>query len=62
MDKNFFYVFYDHKDRVICCGTAEQLVGEGYFPDKRAVFSKVSKLRAGTIKGKVVLLTNDYEN
>lgn len=51
-----FYVFYDKNDFVICFGTCEDLVKDGYFPTKAAVLSRASKIRAGKIKGKVVAL------
>lgn len=51
-----FYVFYDKNDFVVCFGTCEDLVRDGYFPTKKAVQCRASKIRAGKIKGNVVAL------
>lgn len=51
-----FYVFYDKDDFVKCFGTTEDLVKDGYFPTKKSVQSKASKIKAGKIAGKVVIL------
>ena len=51
-----FYVFYDKNDFVKCFGTAEQLVKDGYFPTKNSVSVRVSKIKAGKINRKVVVL------
>lgn len=51
-----FYVFYDKNDFVMCFGTAEDLVKDGCFSTKKAVQSRASKIRAGKIRGNVVVL------
>ena len=51
-----FYVFYDKNDFVRYFGTARQLVEDGDFPTVNAVHSRVSKLKAGKLPGKVLVL------
>lgn len=51
-----FYVFYDKEDNVDCCGTAKQLVNDGFFKDECAVRSHASKITKKYIKGNVVIL------
>lgn len=42
-----FYVFYDKNECVKYCGTVEQLVADGTFPTKNALFSAISKINCG---------------
>ena len=51
-----FYVFYDKNDFVICFGTAKELVEDGAFKSINAVHSRISKIRALKIPGKVLTL------
>lgn len=51
-----FYVFYDKNDFVKYFGTADDLVKDGYFPTKKAVQSRASKVKSGRLRGKVVVL------
>lgn len=51
-----FYVFYDKNDFVRYFGTAKDLVSDGDFPTVNAVHSRVSKIKAGTLPGKVLVL------
>ena len=51
-----FYVFYDKKDFVRYFGTAEQLVSDGSFSSKNAVFSLASKIKSGEVGGGVLVL------
>ena len=51
-----FYVFYDKNDFVKCCGTADELVKGGFFNNRLSVMSAASKIKAGKLKGNVVVL------
>ncbi len=51
-----FYVFYDKNDFVRYFGTAKQLVGDGISPTIKAVHVLASKINAGKINGKVLIL------
>lgn len=54
-----FYVFYDDNDFVQYCGTAKQLVEGGYFTSINALFSRVSHINRGVIRGKVAVLKGE---
>lgn len=54
--REVFYVFYDEKDFVKCCGTAKELVAEGHFPTCLSVNYTASKIRNKKQKGFVVTL------
>ena len=54
--KEAFYVFYDEKDFVECCGTARQLVADGRFKYKNACAERAYRIRNGKGKGNVVVL------
>ena len=51
-----FYVFYDRHDFVTCFGTPKQLVNDGLFKNISAVHQKAAKIKAGVLKGNVVVL------
>ena len=51
-----FYVFYNEKDFVECCGTAKQLTAEGWFHYPNACAEKAYKIKSGKAKGSVVVL------
>ena len=51
-----FYVFYDAKDFVKCCGTAKELVEQGAFKNEKYVTEVVAKIKRKIIKGNVVIL------
>lgn len=49
-------MFYDKNDFVKCYGTAEQIVKEGFFKNRATVMSAANKIKAGKLKGNVVVL------
>lgn len=51
-----FFVFYDRNDFVKCCGTARQLVDEGWYASINSVHTTANKIRSGIVKGAVVML------
>ena len=51
-----FYVFYDQNDFVTAFGTAKQLVADGKFKSVRYAHEKASKIKAGVLKGVVVII------
>lgn len=56
MNGETFYVFYDKNDFVKYCGTARQLVADGRFKTEDSVYQYVSHIKAGRVKGSVVVL------
>lgn len=51
-EKQKFYVFYDKNDNVLYCGTAQQLVDEGYYTSINSFHSSVNHIlrgNAGTV-------------
>lgn len=59
--KEKFYVFYDKKDFVKHFGTAEQLVEDGSFPTRSAVYTLANKIRKGIVSGSVVILGSEED-
>lgn len=55
-EKRKFYVFYDEKDNVRLCGTAEQLVEEGHYSSVSSFHSVVNHINNSKNQGKVVIL------
>lgn len=51
-----FYVFYDEKDRVRYCGTAQQLVDEGHYSSLSSFHSSVKHIQQNRSGGTVVIL------
>lgn len=51
-----FFVFYDENDFVRCCGTAKQLVEDGWYASVNSVHSTANKIKNGIVKGTVVML------
>ena len=56
-----FYVFYDKNDRVVCCGTAKQLVESGAFKSVNIVQTTASRIKSGIRQGCVVVLKGAYD-
>ena len=54
-EKQKFYVFYDENDNVRYCGTAQQLVDEGYYTSITSFRSSVTHIKRGN-SGTVVIL------
>ena len=56
-EKRAFYVFYDENDNVRHCGTAEQLIEEGFYKSLSSFHSSVNHIVNSKKKqGKVVIL------
>lgn len=55
-EKRKFYVFYDEKDNVRFCGTAEQLVEERHYSSVSSFHSVVNHIMKSKNQGKVVIL------
>ena len=51
-----FFVFYDKNDFVKCCGTAKELVEEGWYSSVGTVWTTANKIKNGIVKGTVVML------
>ena len=56
-----FYVFYDANDRVVCCGTAKQLVESGYYSSVNVVHTMACRIQKGQKRGAVVILNGAYD-
>ena len=56
--REYFYVFYDESDNIICAGTARQLVADGYFSKTSAVIEKACRIKSGRLRGHVVILND----
>jgi hypothetical protein len=57
-----FYVFYDANDRVVCCGTAKQLVESGYYSSVSVVHTMACRIKNGEKQGCVVILKGAYDD
>ena len=55
-EKQKFYVFYDKDDNVRYCGTAQQLVEDGYYANINSFHSSVSHIQQSKTGGTVVIL------
>lgn len=55
-EKQKFYVFYDEDDNVRYCGTAQQLVDEGYYTSINSFHSSVNHIQQSKTGGTVVIL------
>jgi hypothetical protein len=55
-EKQKFYVFYDDNDNVRYCGTAQQLVDEGYYTSINSFHSSVNHIQQNKTGGTVVIL------
>ena len=54
--KQKFYVFYDAKDNIKCCGTVKQLIEDGKFKKANDIYSLASHIMNNRIGGSVVVL------
>lgn len=54
-ERRKFYVFYDDKDNVRHCGTAQQLVDEGLYSSISSFYATVNHINKTKV-GKVLIL------
>mgnify|MGYP006923371639 FL=1 len=55
-EKQKFYVFYDEDDKVRYCGTAQQLIDEGYYSSISSFHSSVNHILHSKKKKRTVFI------